>query len=88
MALPLLGLKVRLKGSAAKDLECSYSATFVDGSAVGPVPGGETCEAESLAALESFRIDIRPRPARPVAERKAPAPVRPQKKAASRSSRR
>ena len=35
MALPLLGLSVRLKGTAAKAFECSYSATFVDGSAVG-----------------------------------------------------
>jgi len=51
MALPLLGLKVRLKGAAAKNHELSYSATFVDGSAVGPVPAGEPCEAESLAAL-------------------------------------
>ena len=57
MALPLLGLKVRLKGAAAKTFECSYSATFVDGSAVGPVSGGEACEAESLAALEAFQID-------------------------------
>ena len=61
MALPLLGLKVRLKGAAAKTLECSYSATFVDGSAVGPVSAGDTCEAESLAALESFQIVIHPR---------------------------
>ena len=61
MALPLLGLKVRLKGAAAKAFECSYSATFVDGSAVGPVSGGETCEAESLAALEAFQIVIHPR---------------------------
>jgi hypothetical protein len=59
MALPLLGLKVRLKGAVAKTHECSYSASFVDGSAVGPVPGGETCEAESLAALEAFQIVIR-----------------------------
>ena len=56
MALPLLGLKVRLKGAAAKSHECSYSATFVDGSTVGPVPGGETCEAESLAAMEAFQV--------------------------------
>ena len=28
MALPLLGLKVRLKGAAAKTHECSYAATF------------------------------------------------------------
>ena len=59
MALPLLGLKVRLKGAAAKTHECSYSASFVDGSAVGPVPAGETCEAESLAALEAFQMVIR-----------------------------
>ena len=59
MALPLLGLKVRLKGAAAKSHECTYSATFVDGSSVGPVAAGETCEAESLAALEAFQISIR-----------------------------
>ena len=63
MALPLLGLKVRLKGDAAKTHECSYSATFVDGSSVGPVPAGETCEAESLAALEAFQVVIRRRAA-------------------------
>jgi hypothetical protein len=61
MALPLLGLKVRLKGNAAKTHECSCSATFVDGNAVGPIPGGETCEAESLAALEAFQLVIRRR---------------------------
>ncbi len=61
MALPLLGLKVRLKGNAAKTHECTYSATFVDGSSVGPVPGGETCEAETLAALEAFHLVIRRR---------------------------
>jgi hypothetical protein len=60
MALPLLGLKVRLKGAAAKTMECSYSATFIDGSSKGPVRSGETCEAESLAALESFQIIIKP----------------------------
>jgi hypothetical protein len=49
---------VRLKGAAAKTHECSYSATFVDGAAVGPVPSGETCEAESLAALEAFQVTI------------------------------
>ncbi len=59
MALPLLGLKVRLKGAAASTHECSYAATFVDGGSVGPVPAGETCESESLAALESFQVTIR-----------------------------
>ncbi|HYZ20965.1 MAG TPA: hypothetical protein VE690_02305 [Rhodopila sp.] len=60
MALPLLGLKIRLKGAAAKAYTCSYSATFVDGATVGPVMSGEPCEAESLAALESFQICITP----------------------------
>ncbi|OYV41209.1 MAG: hypothetical protein B7Z80_02550 [Rhodospirillales bacterium 20-64-7] len=60
MALPLLGLKVRLKGAAAKAYTCSYSATFVDGSATGPVASGEACEAESLAALEAFQIVLTP----------------------------
>ena len=61
MALPLLGLKVRLKGAAAKTFECSYSATFIDGTAAGPVASGDPCEAESLAALEAFQIVIHPR---------------------------
>jgi Clostridial hydrophobic W len=73
MALPLLGLKVRLKGAAAKTHECSYSASFVDGSAMGPVPGGEACEAESLAALEAFQIVIQRRGA---ATAPADAPTR------------
>ena len=73
MALPLLGLKVRLKGAAAKAFECSYSATFVDGTETGPVSGGETCEAESLAALEAFQIVIHPRGGKPAAAGKTTA---------------
>jgi hypothetical protein len=79
MALPLLGLKVRLKGEAAKAFQCSYSATFVDGTAVGPIIGGETCEAESLAALEAFQIVIRPlagkTAAKPQARKTVPVPA-------------
>lgn len=61
MALPLLGLNVRLKGDAAKTHECMYFASFVDGSSVGPVPSGEACQADSLAALEAFQIVLRRR---------------------------
>ncbi|HEY5301915.1 MAG TPA: hypothetical protein VIJ55_14660 [Acetobacteraceae bacterium] len=61
MALPLLGLTVRLKGAAAAANDLFYAATFVDGSAVGPVPAGEPCQAESLAALEAFQIEVRPK---------------------------
>ena len=79
MALPLLGLKVRLKGAAAKAFECSYAATFVDGSAVGPVNAGEACEAESLAALESFQIIIKPRGAKTASANASPAKTQPAK---------
>jgi len=91
MALPLLGIKVRLKGEAAKAWDLSYSATFVDGSATGPIAAGEPCEADSMAALEAFQVVLRPSGAKPApapkpAERKParprPAPVaRPRPKA-------
>jgi hypothetical protein len=79
MALPLLGFKLRLKGNAAKAYTCSYSATFIDGSAVGPVPAGESCEAESLASLEAFQIELRPRESRlaPVRTAKPKAAAKP-----------
>ena len=79
MALPLLGFKLRLKGAAAKAFTCRYSATFIDGSAVGPVPAGESCEAESLAALEAFQIELHPREGRQTAVRgtRAKAAARP-----------
>lgn len=83
MALPILGLRLRLRGATAETHECSYEATFVDGTHVGPVPGGEACEAESLAAVEAFSIvihrrgelPVRPAEPTPDAEPEA-APVR------------
>ncbi|MCQ8239654.1 hypothetical protein [Rhizosaccharibacter radicis] len=70
MALPILGLRVRLKGQAAERFECELNATFTDGTRVGPLDGTETAEAPSLAPLEAFRIDIRPAGAIP----QAPSP--------------
>lgn len=61
MALPVLGLRLRLRGASAQSHECSYSATFTDGTEIGPVTAGEACEAESLAPMEAFQIEIRPR---------------------------
>ena len=55
MALPLLELKIRLKGNAAKTHECNYAATFVDGSSVGPVPGGETLRPRAWQPSRRFR---------------------------------
>jgi len=76
MALPLLGITVRLKGAAARNWDLSYSGTFTDGSEVGPVEGGETCEAESLAALEAFQIVLKRRTTR-AAEKPAEKPAAP-----------
>ena len=58
MALPLLGLKVRLTGRAAEAFDCPYFAAFIDGSVAGPILAGEPCQACSLAALEAFQMVI------------------------------
>ncbi len=60
MALPILGLRVRLKGDASERYEVRLSATFTDGTAIGPVDGTETAEAQSLAPLEAFLVEILP----------------------------
>ena len=87
MALPLLGLNLRLKGAAAKQYTVRYSATFIDGSAVGPVEEGIACEAPGLAAMESVLIELVPKSERSGAARpsgpRASAPKSP-----ARSSRR
>ena len=74
MSLPILGLRVRLRGTSAETHAISLSATFVDGSATGPVGAGEPCEAPSLAALEAFQVVVRPQPsAEPAPRRGKPA---------------
>jgi len=84
MALPLLGIRVRLRGQAAETHECSYSATFLDGTTVGPVSHGQPCESEGLVAMEAFQITIHRRGAAqvPVA---ASAPERHKAAAAARA---
>lgn len=62
MSLPVLGLHVRLRGAAAAAFEVEVSATFVDGTVVGPVRDGP-CEAPSLAALEAFQVMLLPKEA-------------------------
>ena len=58
MALPILGLCVRLRGQAATTHTIRVSATFTDGAAIGPVGPGDACEVESLAPLEAFKIEL------------------------------
>ncbi len=72
MALPILGLRVRLRGRAAATHTVRVSASFTDGTAVGPVGPGDACEAESLAPLEAFKIEFAALPTK--AARPAPKP--------------
>jgi hypothetical protein len=58
MSLPLLGLRVRLRGEKAAGYAVKLSADFTDGSVCGPVDAGETCQSRSLAPLEAFRVEI------------------------------
>ncbi len=77
MALPLLGLAVRLKGEAARTHECQITATFVDGTMVGPLAAGEAAQTESLAPLEAVLIDLRPRAPRTPGMLRGPGLVAP-----------
>ena len=84
MSLPILGLRVRLRGEAAERFDCTLTATFVDGTKIGPLDNGEPAQAESLAPLEAFHLHIAPRVAdtgadkRPATTKPAPASAKPQ----------
>jgi hypothetical protein len=80
MALPILGLRLRLRNEAADKFDAFYAASFTDGTAVGPVAAGEACEAESLAPIEAFQVTIRPKGAG-IAAPPAPAAAKPAAKA-------
>ena len=45
---------------AEKTHTIKVSGTFTDGTKIGPVGPGEACEAESLAPLEAFLVEITP----------------------------
>ncbi|GAN95921.1 hypothetical protein Geu3261_0041_025 [Komagataeibacter europaeus NBRC 3261] len=64
MALPLLGLRVRLKGDAARQFTCHIEACFTDGTRLGPL-ADTSVMAPSHAPLEAFRVDIQSRQAAP-----------------------
>jgi hypothetical protein len=86
MSLPILGMRARLRGEAAEKFDCVVEASFVDGSRVGPLDNGEPAQAESLAALEAFKIALVPRVAEPAPKAKAPkaAPAKPVAKPVAR----
>jgi len=61
LAMPLRGFCLMLRGAAAASYECSYSATFVDGSDLRTIPAGQVCASAALAPLEAFQVILRPR---------------------------
>jgi len=61
MALPILGLRVKLSGAAAKRYDLRYSATFLDGTKLEELGSEDICETSTLAALEAMRIEITPK---------------------------
>ncbi|WP_029605617.1 hypothetical protein [Kozakia baliensis] len=80
MALPILGLRVRLKNASAEKFAVRITATFTDGTRVGPINADVPVETESLAPLEAFLLEILPKNAEavesssPKATRKPAAP--------------
>ncbi len=60
LALPLLGVRLRLLGDVAHTHECTYWGSFTGVGEVGPIRAGETCAADG-AQLEALRVVIVPR---------------------------
>jgi Clostridial hydrophobic W len=58
MALPILGLRVKLSAAAAKRYALRYSATFLDGTKLEGLGSEDSCETPTLAALEAMRIEL------------------------------
>ena len=61
MALPILGLRVKLSSAAAKRYGLRYSATFLDGTKLEGLGSEDSCETPTLAALEAMRVDLTPK---------------------------
>ncbi|MGI4942447.1 MAG: hypothetical protein ACRYHQ_18095 [Janthinobacterium lividum] len=80
MSLPILGLRVRLRGDAASAHTAVVSASFVDGTRVGPVSDGSAVEAPSLSPLEAFQIMLVPTGAAPAEARQPIHAAKPSKK--------
>jgi hypothetical protein len=73
MALPLLGLRVRLRGEAEARCRCVVWGRYGGGEIV-QVENGDLCRSESLKPLEGMRVALLPREG---ATSEAPAPTPP-----------
>jgi len=86
MSLPILGLRVRLRGEAASAYVAVVNATFVDGARVGPVSDGSALEAPSLSPLEAFQVTLVPTGAPSPEARQPVRAAKPSKKSAAPAS--
>jgi hypothetical protein len=88
MALPVLGLRVRLRNEISKTSALRIEASFIDGTTAGPVADGEVCEGAALAPLEAFRVEVVSRGGaarKPAAETAADAGAKPARAARRRA---
>jgi hypothetical protein len=70
MTLPVQGLRVALRGDAARQFAVSCEARTVGGAELGPVGDGELCGLEEPEALGAIRVSIARRaPARSKAKK-------------------
>lgn len=60
MTLALLGLRIRLTGSAAKHFKLSYSASFSGGVVVGPVGNDTACQSDLNAPMVAIKVFLIP----------------------------
>ncbi len=65
---PILGFWVASDETAPVVLDVSYEARFINGVTMGPLDGGELCQAEHDAPLEAFRLTLKRRAAATPAE--------------------
>jgi hypothetical protein len=54
----ILGFRVNIVGGYSSPLRVRCWARFIDGTAIGPVPGGTLCCAATRAPLEALRIEV------------------------------
>jgi len=87
LALPLLGVRIRLVGEAAQTHRCEYWGSFHDKGEVGPLTEGAPCAGDG-AHLEALRVVITeapaaaaPTPEKAAAKQPARAPAPPPKPA-------
>jgi hypothetical protein len=73
LSLPLLGVRIRLRGEAAKSHQCAYWGSFAGAGEIGPALDGAVC-AKGGATMESLRVVLSRRAATPQPSATPPRP--------------